>query len=208
MPFDSDTALIVVDLQAVTLGNARTVEAPVLLARVAQLLAGFRAVGALVVHAVSTGTPAGRTSYGTGRSWTSEQTEIAGPVRPTDAEPVVRRSAWSAFAGTGLAELLRSRDIRTVVIVGLATPFGIESTARDAYDAGFSVLVPVDAVAGPDPAGHAWTLERVVPLLGRTTTTADVLAPDTTAEHTSRHAGEGSVRDRTIDGNDEMRGAS
>jgi nicotinamidase-related amidase len=208
MSFDSDAALIVVDLQAVTLGNARTVEAPVLLDRVAQLLTGFRATGALVVHAVSTGTPAGRTSYGTGRSWAPEQTEIADAVRPVEDEPVVRRSAWSAFAGTGLAELLRSRGVRTVVLAGLATPFGIESTARDAYDAGFSVLVPIDAVAGPDPAGHAWTLERVVPLLGRTTTIAELLAAERAGETPPVHAGEGPSGSGRADGNDEMRGAS
>jgi hypothetical protein len=66
----------------------------------------------------------------------------------------VTRGGWSAFAGTGLAEQLRARDVRQVVLVGVATTFGVESTARDAYDAGFSVLVVSDAVTDRSAADH------------------------------------------------------
>lgn len=173
-------ALLVVDLQAVTLGNARTTTPDELLARVSTLLARFRDDGLPVVHIVSTGTPPGRTSYSVGaRTWTDEQAEIAEPVRPVGGEPVLRRAAWSGFAATDLDVRLRGLGVESVVIAGLATPFGIESTARDAYDLGYSVAVVSDAVAGPDVAGHDWTLQRVVPALGRVLTTAEVAARET-----------------------------
>ncbi|MEV7692256.1 isochorismatase family cysteine hydrolase [Microbacterium sp. NPDC089189] len=177
---DDRTALLVVDLQAVTLSNARTLPADELIAAVSSLLAAFRGWGLPVWHAVSTGTPGGRTSYSTGsRVWDDAQAAVVPHVAPLEGEPIVRRAAWSAFAGTDLARRLRDAGVETLVIVGLATPFGIESTARSAYDLGFSVIVPSDAVAGPDPVAHEATLARTIPLLGRTTTVAALLAAPT-----------------------------
>jgi len=174
---DARTALLVVDLQTITLGNARTRAPEELLAEVASLIAAFRARELPVWHAATTGLPRGVTQYSQGaRAWTAEQAAIAPEVAPAEGEPVVRRAGWSAFAGTDLAAQLSEADVATVVIVGLATPFGIESTARSAYDLGFSVVVPTDAVAGPDPAAHEWTLTRVIPLLGRTTTAAELIS--------------------------------
>jgi nicotinamidase-related amidase len=169
-------ALIVVDLQALTLGNAKTMPADDLLANVATLIAAFREANHPVIFAVSTGTPAGCTSYSeTGRTWPAELTEIPAAVAPLDGETVVRRAAWSAFAGTNLSALLTESGVTTTVIVGLATPFGIESTARDAYDAGFTVIVPTDAIAAPDDAAHEWTISRVIPMLGTTTVIAGLV---------------------------------
>jgi nicotinamidase-related amidase len=172
----SSPALIVVDLQAVTLGNAKTLTPEVLLSNVATLIETFRKAGFPVVYAASTGTPAGRTSYAeTGRAWTTQQAEIAPEVAPAGDDSVLYRAAWSAFAGTELTDILSQRNITTTVIVGMATPFGIESTARDAYDAGFSVIIPTDAIAAPDATAHEWTLTRVIPMLGTTTLVADLV---------------------------------
>lgn len=178
---DDRTALLVVDLQAITLGNARTRPPQELLAEVASLIAVFRARGLPLWHVATTGIPRGTTNYSQGaRAWTAEQAAIAPDVAPMAGEPIVRRAAWSAFANTDLAAQLDDAGVETVVIVGLATPFGIESTARSAYDLGYSVIVPTDAVAAPDPAAHEWTLTRVIPLLGRTVTVAELIsgAPD------------------------------
>ncbi len=86
------------------------------------------------------------------------------------------RAGWSAFAGTPLIQDLMARQITDVVIVGLATTFGVESTARAAADLGFSVVVVSDAVSDPDPAGHERSLTRVIPALGRVRTTTEVVA--------------------------------
>ena len=169
-------ALIVVDLQAVTLGNAKTITPDTLLSKVATLIAAFRSAGLPVVFAASTGTPPGRTGFAeTGRALTEEQAEIAPDVLPVGDELVVRRPAWSAFAGTELLDALRQNNVTTTVIVGMATPFGIESTARDAYDAGFSVVIPTDAIAAPDATAHEWTITRVFPMLGATTLVAELV---------------------------------
>lgn len=171
----ASSGLLLVDLQTITLSNARTLPANELLANVGELLAHYRAAKLPVWHAASTGMPVGRTAHSSGgRTWPVEATAFAESVTPREGEHVVSRAAWSAFAGTDLAASLRARGIEELIIVGLATSFGIESTARDAYDLGFSVVIPRDAVSGPDPEAHNWTLTRVIPLLGTVTTVAEL----------------------------------
>lgn len=56
---------------------------------------------------------------------------------------------------TGLAGALHERDIRRVVLCGLATDFCVLWSALDAREAGFEVLVVEDAVAGIDVPSSA-----------------------------------------------------
>lgn len=59
---------------------------------------------------------------------------------------------YSAFEGTGLADLLRERDVDHVTVVGLATDYCVKNTALDALMAGFPVTVDASAVRGVDVA--------------------------------------------------------
>jgi nicotinamidase-related amidase len=170
-------ALIVVDVQAGTLPNARAVAADDLVPRVAALVDAFHASSRPVVFVASTGTPAGRTEYGDGaRIWPDGFAELDARLDRRDGDPLVERAGWSAFAGSDLATLLADRDAHEVVLVGIATTYGVESTARDAYDRDLDVIVVADAVSDPDPAGHERTLTRVVPALGRVATSDELLA--------------------------------
>lgn len=179
MPLDDlrpSAALLVVDVQALTLPNARSVPADELLERIGRLVAAFRASGRPVAYAVSSGTPGGRTDVGSGaRSWSRESLSVAAPVRPGAGETVHERAAWSAFAGTTLAADLRAQGSEELVVVGLATTFGVESTVRDAYDLGLDVVVVTDAVSGPDAEAHERAVRQVFPLLAVTTTTDALL---------------------------------
>lgn len=164
----SGAALVVVDLQVGTLANARSQPADRLVVEVQRAISGFREAGRPVVFAISTGTPPGVTQYGSqGRSWPTADTELAEGIHAQTDELVVRRAAWSAFANTELHEHLTAAGVTQVVIVGIATTFGVESTARQAADLGYDVIVLAEAVADPDPAGHDRTLTRVIPALGR-----------------------------------------
>lgn len=170
------TALIVVDVQTGTLPNARTVPVDDLLPRVKQLIDAFRRSDRDVSFVVSSGTAAGATEYGPGgRVWPEGFADLAPGIENRDDEPVYPRAGWSAFAGTPLARDISMQQITDVVVVGLATTFGVESTARAAADLGFNVTVVVDAVSDPDPAGHERSVTRVFPALGRVTTTQDLV---------------------------------
>lgn len=169
---DTATALIVVDLQVGTTGNPAIQPVDEVVARGDSLARAFRARGLPVVIATVTATPPGRNDVG---SQTMQLPEpLTTPVIDVaDTDIVVRRGTWSAFAGTDLQE--RLADVTQVVIAGVATSFGVESTARAAYDLGYSVLVVTDAIKDMRPAAHGASVANVFPILGETATTAEVL---------------------------------
>ena len=74
------------------------------------------------------------------------------------------------------AKRRKTLGVTQVVIAGVATSYGVESTAREAYDLGYHVTVAADAITDPTPEGHSHALNRVFPVLGQTGTTAEIIA--------------------------------
>ncbi|WP_411701196.1 isochorismatase family cysteine hydrolase [Conyzicola sp.] len=173
---DPNTALIVVDLQAGTVRNPTVHPVADVVANASTLLAAFRARGLPVVIANVDGTAAGRSEYGGKASvWPAEMSALIPEIVAAADEIVVTRRAWSVFASTDLGARLSDAGVTQVVIVGLATSFGVESTARDAYDAGFNVVVAVDAITDMRAEAHDNSVLRIFPILGETATTAEVV---------------------------------
>jgi nicotinamidase-related amidase len=81
--------------------------------------------------------------------------------RPLAGEAVVTKHRYSVFAGTGLAEKLKARDIDTLVLCGLTTECCIQSSAWDAFERDFHVVIAADAVAAYQPALHRAALEAL-----------------------------------------------
>ena len=174
---DAQSALIVIDLQAGTLGGPTAHPAAEIVARAAELVAAFRRRDRLVVLATVTGTPAGRTQYGDGaREFPAAFSTLAPGLEPRPDDVTLTRATWSAFAGTDLHAVLTERGITQVVLAGVATSFGVESTARDAYDLGYNVALALDAITDRDPDAHQNSSTRVFPALGQTGSTAEILA--------------------------------
>jgi nicotinamidase-related amidase len=88
---------------------------------------------------------------------------------------IVKRH-WSAFYGTELDLQLRRRGIRTVILTGVATNFGVESTVRDAYAHNYAVIVAEDAVTTMTPDMHEFSCTKVLPRLSRILKTSEILA--------------------------------
>ncbi|MBJ6641546.1 isochorismatase family protein [Streptomyces sp. DHE7-1] len=103
--------------------------------------------------------------------WDVVVDELAG--HPGDIR--VTKHNWSAFHGTDLDTQLRRRGITQIVLAGIATSIGVESTARDAYAHGYHVTLATDAMTDSDPAAHAGSVERIFPRLGESGTTAEIL---------------------------------
>jgi nicotinamidase-related amidase len=165
---DDQTALIVIDLQAGTVANHTAHAAGEVVARACELLAAFRRRKLLVVLANVDGTPAGRTEYGEGaRDFPPAWNQLLPELGQQPDDVTLTRRTWSAFAGTGLAGLLTERGVTQVVLAGMATSFGVESTARDAYDLGFNVVLALDAITDPNPDAHHNSATRVFPALGQ-----------------------------------------
>ncbi len=104
--------------------------------------------------------------------WAEIVPELA--VQPGDL--VITKRQWGAFYGTELDLQLRRRAIRTVVLCGISTNIGVESTARDAYERGYDQVFVEDAMAARSAVEHEHTVARIFPRLGRVRSTDQVIA--------------------------------
>ncbi len=177
------TALVLIDLQHGILAmNVAPHPADAILARAKTLIARFRAAGALVVpvrvgwahdfadalrQPVDQPTP--RPAAGLPADWSAFADGI---VEPGDV--VIEKHQWGAFTGTGLDLQLRRRHIRTIVLCGIATNFGVESTARHAWELGYEVVVVEDACTSFSAEMHRMAFQGVLPRISRVRATDDV----------------------------------
>jgi nicotinamidase-related amidase len=84
----------------------------------------------------------------------SELLEIVDEVKPVGDEPIIRKPRMNPFFGTALDSMLRSKDIDTVVLMGVATEFVVEAAARHAADADYRVIVLEDCCAAFSDEAH------------------------------------------------------
>lgn len=180
MPIDtlnSHPAVIVIDLQAGTLSNPTVHPAADVVGKSVELINAFRAKGLPVVLATVVGSPAGLNNYGGGaRQYPAEFSVLAPELNQQPTDILVTRSTWSAFAGTDLEQSLVKLGVTQVVLAGVATSFGVESTARGAYDLGFNVVIATDAITDLRAESHEGTVARVFPVLSQTATVAEIIA--------------------------------
>ncbi|MCX4775721.1 isochorismatase family protein [Streptomyces sp. NBC_01264] len=87
---------------------------------------------------------------------------------------IVKRTV-GAFHGTGLDERLRGLGVDTVVLAGLVTTMGVESTARAASDHGYELEFVADAMSGFAADEHEFAVERIFPRFGDVHETADYI---------------------------------
>jgi ureidoacrylate peracid hydrolase len=106
----------------------------------------------------------------------TEGAEFIDELAPRDGEWVVRKHRYSAFSGTDLDLLLRSRRIRSLVIAGVSTNACIESTLRAGFELDYFICVPPDATGSWDEALHNATLANVNHRFGVTLTVDELAA--------------------------------
>jgi nicotinamidase-related amidase len=96
-----------------------------------------------------------------------------GLVAPSDL--VVTKRQWGAFTGTELDLQLRRRGVKTIVIGGIATNFGVESTVRHAWELGYDVVVAEDLCASVSAELHDLSIRFILPRIARVAT-SDAIA--------------------------------
>jgi nicotinamidase-related amidase len=94
-------------------------------------------------------------------------------VQPSDI--VVAKRQWVAFYETGLEQHLRRRWIRTIVLGGIATNIGVESTARAAFDRGYELVFPEDAMSSLSEEAHNFAIKNIFPRMGRVRSTEEIV---------------------------------
>jgi nicotinamidase-related amidase len=102
--------------------------------------------------------------------------EIAPEAGFQKGDLLITKRHWGAFAGTKLEEELRQRGIETVVLGGIATNFGVESTARQGTGLGFAFVLVEDACTGLEAHAHTFAFETIFPRLSRVRKTDEVIA--------------------------------
>jgi nicotinamidase-related amidase len=173
---DEKAALIVIDLQKGIVGLP-TVHPPAeIVDRSAQLAQAFREHALPVVLVNVAGAAPGRTDAGPRKfSFPPDWTELVPELGAQPSDLLVTKQRVGAFLGTSLDQLLRQRKVTQVFLTGVATSFGVESTARSAYDLGYNVVFVVDAMTDRDADAHRYCTEKFFPRIGETAVTEDVL---------------------------------
>ena len=180
---DPKTALVLIDLQRGIVGMPTApLSGAEVLGNSVKLADAFRAAGAPVVLVRVSFAPdfsdalPGRTeSQGFGgvppEGWDIIVDELSG--HPGDIR--VTKHNWGAFHGTDLDVQLRRRGVTQIVLAGISTSIGVESTARAAYEHGYNVTIATDAVTDSDADAHQNSVDRIFPRLGEGGSTEEVL---------------------------------
>jgi nicotinamidase-related amidase len=173
---DDTCALIVIDLQRGIAGMPTVHPFSEIVERSAQLARAFRERDLPVVLVNVSGAAPGRTDAGRPKfSLPADWTELIPELEQHPGDHIVTKQRWGAFLGTDLDDYLRRRGVTQIVLTGVATSIGVESTARSAYDLGYNVTLAVDAMTDRDADAHRHSVEKIFPRLGETAKTDGVL---------------------------------
>jgi nicotinamidase-related amidase len=174
---DPRPALIVIDLQKGIVDAATVHPTGEIVERSARLADEFRRHDLPVVLVNVTGGAPGRTdrSRPPGIISSPDWADLVDELCAQPGDHLVTKQRRNAFHDTGLDAHLRGLGVTQVVLTGISTTSGVESTARSAYDYGYHVVLAIDAMTDTDPCAHANSVERIFPKLGQTAMTAEIL---------------------------------
>ena len=181
----TQTALVLIDLQKGIVGRPQLAphSGAAVVANAAKLAARFRAAHAPVVLVNVAFSP----DFGDAAKVAVDEQFQMPPMPPdwTDLVPElgsgpgdirITKRQWGAFYGTELDLQLRRRGVRTIVLGGIATQIGVESTARAAHEHGYAQILVEDAMTSMGAEPHAFSMKFIFPRLGLVRSTEEVLA--------------------------------
>jgi nicotinamidase-related amidase len=174
---DAKTALIVIDLQKGIVAMARADAVGAVIANAARLAEAFRQHGlpVVLVNVVPSGTPRRTEQARSVPELPSGWDEIVPELHKQPTDHCVTKSTWGAFTDTGLGDWLKAQGITQVVMTGVSTSVGVDTTARQAFEAGFHIAFAIDAMVDLHAEAHAHSLTRIFPRIGETGTTQDII---------------------------------
>jgi nicotinamidase-related amidase len=104
-----------------------------------------------------------------------EWSELVPEIKSIGADIAITKRQWGAFHGTELDLQLRRRGIMTIVLGGIATNFGVESTAREAWQHNYEVIVAEDASTSVSTDLHQFSVEKILPRIARVRSTSEIM---------------------------------
>ena len=176
LTLDAVPALIVIDLQGGIVAIPTAHPTGVVVEHCARLARAFRERRLPVVLVNVDGRAPGRTESTMPPSPPSaDWSELLPELDPQPDDVRITKRRFGAFLGTTLHAELQRRGATQVVMAGISTSIGVESTARSAYDLGYNVGFVVDAMTDRSTESHRHSVENVFPRIGELGTTTDVL---------------------------------
>ena len=106
----------------------------------------------------------------------ADWSEITPELGPNEGDIIITKKQWGAFYGTELDLQLRRRKIDTIVLCGISTNIGVESTARFAFEYGYQQIFVEDAMSSRSRAEHEHTVQTTFPRMGRVRLAKDILS--------------------------------
>ena len=179
------TALVLIDLQQGILGFAKAPRpAESVLTASAKLAKRFREIGAPVVL-VRVGwshdfgdalkqpvdQPVTLPAGGLPSTWW----DFPETLEVDEGDLKITKRQWNAFHGTELDLQLRRRGITTIVLGGISTNIGVESTARAGHELGYSLVLVEDAMSCGASEHHQASVDYIFPRLGLVRQSGDVI---------------------------------
>jgi nicotinamidase-related amidase len=178
---DPKTALVVIDLQKGIVAFAAAQRATELVndvvAKSAALANAFRHRGLPVVLVNVDPGPQPRSERPPprGGEFPPDWKDIVPEMNPQPTDHRVTKHSWGAFTHTDLEAWLRSQGVTQIVLCGISTSIGVESTARSAYEHGLNIAFAIDALADMSDEAHQNSITRIFPRLGETGTTQEII---------------------------------
>jgi nicotinamidase-related amidase len=173
---DAKAALAVIDLQKGIVGMPVAHPIDGVIRNAVALAEAFRARKLPVVLVNVDGQPPGRAERSFSlASMPAGWTELIPQLNRQPSDHLVTKKTRGAFTNTDLEKYLRANGVTQLVVVGVATSAGVESTARHAHELGFHVVVITDAMADSDADAHHNSVTRIFPKMSETGTTQQLL---------------------------------
>ncbi|WP_144148757.1 isochorismatase family protein [Paraburkholderia sp. BCC1884] len=173
---DPKTALVVIDLQNGIVALPTAHPTGEVVKRSAVLADAFRRHNLPVVLVnVAGGAPGRAEQSRPSGDFPASFVELVPELKQQASDHRVTKRTWGAFTNTDLEAYLREQGVTQVVLVGVATSIGVESTARFANELGLNVTLVVDAMTDMHLDAHTNSVTRIFPRLGETGTTQEVL---------------------------------
>jgi len=176
------TALVVIDLQKGVVGReTKPYDANTVLKNAAKLAEKFREnkmpvfLVRVVANEVERLRPVADESMKITGQMSKDWVELASELNVSPEDVIITKKQWGAFYGTELDLQLRRRGVSTIVLCGISTNIGVESTARFAYEYGYNQIFPEDAMAAMSDEQHNGTINFIFKRIGLVRKTSEVV---------------------------------
>ncbi len=112
----------------------------------------------------------------TGMKYPEGWDNLVPEIADTKNAHIVTKRQWGAFYGTDLDLQLRRRGIDTIILGGISTNIGVDTTAREAYQHGYNQIFVEDAMTAVTKEEHEYVCKYIFPRIGKLRTTKEIVS--------------------------------